>query len=111
MKEFFSARMKPSLCTKLYKRELFHDVTFPPGRIHQDCYVNMKFALKPITYARTSEAKYYYIIRDNSITTMATGREIREAIYLFDYTMNLTKDKQLSKTAIQYLQNDAVKNH
>ena len=108
MHEFFNARMKPGLCTKLYNRKLWSEVSFPQSRVHQDCYVNMKFALMPIKYARISQAKYYYIIRDNSITTTTTGREIREAVYLYDYTMSLSNSEDLSPKAVQYLKNDAI---
>jgi glycosyltransferase involved in cell wall biosynthesis len=108
MKEFFSSKMKPGLTTKLYKRELWDNVRFPVGRNHQDLYVNMRFALMPLVYARTSEAKYYYIIRNNSITTTRTGREIREAVYKYDYTMDLAGREDMSKMAKKLLMDDAI---
>jgi glycosyltransferase involved in cell wall biosynthesis len=108
MKEFFAAKMKPGLTTKIYKRELWKNIRFPLGRNHQDCYVNMLFALMPLIYVRTSEAKYYYIIRENSITTTRTAREIREAIYKYDYTMKLAATSESNGLAKKYLTKDAI---
>lgn len=108
MKEFFSSRMKPGLTTKLYRRELWNIIRFPLGRNHQDCYVNMRFALMPLVYARTSEAKYYYIIRNNSITTTRTGREIREAVYKYDYTLELAGKVGKGSLARKFLKRDAI---
>ena len=108
MREFFAARMKPGLTTKLYKRELWESVRFPLGRNHQDCYVNMRFALMPLTYVRTSEAKYYYRVIGNSITTTRTARELRETIYRYDYTMDLAKAFATSDLARAYLVKDAI---
>ena len=106
--EFFNAKMKPGLCTKLYKRAIWTNIQFPISRIHQDCYVNMRFALMPLKYVRIADAKYYYVIRDNSITTSASAKEIREAIYLYDYTVNLSRLPELSQIAVKYLKEDAI---
>lgn len=108
MKEFFNSRMKPGLTTKLYRHGLWENTRFPLGRNHQDCYVNMRFALMPLRYVRTSEAKYYYIIRNNSITTTRTGREIREAFYKYDYTMELAAQASDGSLARKYLEADAI---
>jgi len=108
MKEFFSARMKPVLWSKLYKRELWDDIRFPLGRNHHDFYVNVRFALMPLTYVRTPEAKYNYIIRENSITTSYTSRELRQTIYLYDYTMNLAVSTATTDLAKKLLRRDAV---
>jgi glycosyltransferase involved in cell wall biosynthesis len=108
LKQFFDAQMKPGLITKLYKRDIWDGIRFPLGRIHQDCYVNMRFALMPLVYTRTSESLYYYIIHENSITTTYTSREIRQAIYLYDYTMNLAAGDALLGLAKKYLTRDAI---
>jgi glycosyltransferase involved in cell wall biosynthesis len=108
MKEFFSSRMKPGLTTKVYKRELWNGIRFPLGRNHQDCYVNMRFALMSLTYVRNSEAKYYYIIRENSITTTKTARELRESIYKYDYTLALASNVASTALAKMYLKRDAI---
>jgi glycosyltransferase involved in cell wall biosynthesis len=108
LKQFFKAQMKPGLVTKLYKREIWRDIRFPVGRNHQDCYVNMRIVLSPLVYVRTSEPLYYYIVRENSITTTLTCREIRQAIYLYDYTMNLANTIASTLQAKKYLIKDAI---
>lgn len=108
MHEFFASRMKPGLTTKIYRRELWNNIRFPLGRNHQDFYVNVLFALRSLTYVRTPEAKYYYIIRDKSITTTKTSRELREAIYKYQFTINLAKNNDYSKLAKTFLRNDGI---
>lgn len=108
MKEFFNSQMKPSLSNKLYKKEIWKNIRFPLGRNHQDFYVNIRFALMPLTYVRTSEAKYYYMIRNNSITTTRTSRELREAIYAYYYTINLSNVVAKTKLAKRFLKRDAI---
>jgi glycosyltransferase involved in cell wall biosynthesis len=108
LKEFFSARMKPSLCTKLYKRELWNNVVFPKGRIHQDCYINMRFALDTLKYVRTSKTLYNYIVREDSITTTHTSRELRQAIYLYEYTVDLGTSVARTNLSKQLLMKDAI---
>lgn len=108
MKEFFAARMKPSLCNKLYSKNIWSGVEFPPGRNHQDFYVNVYFSIKPLVYVRTSQSLYYYIIRANSITTTRTARELRETFYKYEYTMSLADDPTVTKSAKRYLKRDAI---
>ena len=108
LEEFFYARMQPNLWTKIYKREIWNGIRFPEGRKHQDCYVNMRFALMPLVYVRTSMPLYYYFVRKNSITTTFTSHEIRQAIYLYDYTMNLAAFVASSDKGKKYLIKDAT---
>lgn len=107
MKQFFSSKMKSSFCTKLYRSELFDDVQFPERQYHQDTHVNMRLALKPLKYVRTSEAKYFYVMRENSNTTTYNARLLRESIYKYEDTMNLARSCQ-SELARQYLLKDAI---
>lgn len=108
LKQFFNSRMKPSLVTKIYKRDIWEGIRFPEGRIHQDCYVNMRFALMPLLYVRTSETLYNYIAREKSITTTLTHREIRQAIFLYDYTMDLIETVASTDLAKKFLARDAI---
>jgi glycosyltransferase involved in cell wall biosynthesis len=108
LNQFFSARMKPAFWNKLYKSELFSKIQFPDRQLHVDFYINMQFALMPLKYVRTSEAKYYYMVRENSYTTTYTGREIREAVYLYDYTMKLALKIAANDQAKIFLVKDAI---
>jgi hypothetical protein len=108
LKQFFSAKMKPSFCNKLYRSEVFDKIQFPNRQIHVDLYVNMRLALMPLTYVRTSEALYYYIMRKNSNITTYNERAIREALYKYDYTMKLAAENDANKLAKKYLSRDSI---
>lgn len=106
--EFFSARMLPSLCTKLYKRELWKDMFFPLGRNHQDSIVNTEFALWNLKYARIPDALYYYCPIENSITTAVSESAIRQAIHMFDIKRSLLFKYQLSAEKENQLKFDSL---
>ena len=57
---------------KLFKKDLFNDIRFPVGKIHEDEYTGYK----PYCYAKkiscTSKILYHYLIRSDSIT----GQEV-----------------------------------
>lgn len=105
--EFFNSRMKPSFCTKLYRSELFNDIHFPDRQLHVDFYVNLLFALKPLNYVRTPETLYYYIVREQSNITTHNARAIREALYKYDYTVNIAESVE-SELARKYLLRDSI---
>lgn len=52
---------------KLYKRELFDELRYPVGKIHEDEFVTYKLFSKAKRIVYTSAKLYYYLIRDNSI--------------------------------------------
>ncbi len=106
--EFLSSRMSPGFWNKLYKRELFENINFPVGRIHVDFYVNVLMALKPLKYVRIPVAKYHYINRSDNITNSFTEQKIREAIYLYDYTLKLANVETEGTRRKKLLLYDAV---
>lgn len=55
-------------CCKLYRRELLHDVRFPVGKLHEDCYTTHLplFAARRVTVCDC--ALYYYYFNPGSIT-------------------------------------------
>lgn len=106
--QFFATKMKAGLTTKIYKREIWEGIKFPKARIHQDCYVNMRFSLMRLKYVRIAKPLYYYLVRKNSITTTFSSREIREAVYLYEYTMNLSETVAKTKLEKKYLKRDAI---
>lgn len=107
LKQFFTARMRPSFCTKLYRAGLFDHIIFPERQIHVDFYVNVQLALKPLVYVRTSKPMYIYCVRENSNITTFDSRAFREAFYKYDYTRNLAccSDDLLAR---KYLNKDAI---
>ena len=52
---------------KLYKKELFDDIRYPVGKIHEDEYVIHKILIKCHNVACVSDMLYYYVQRNDSI--------------------------------------------
>ncbi len=55
-------------CGKLYSRELFNEVRFPVGKLHEDEFTTYKILYKSRKIVFTTEQLYYYWFRDDSIT-------------------------------------------
>lgn len=58
-----------SAINKLYKKTLFNKVRYPVGKIAEDAFVIVKLLQQCRRVAITTEKKYYYIHRFDSITT------------------------------------------
>ncbi len=56
---------------KLYKRSLFDSIRFPVGKIYEDAFVMIKLMGASRRVSISMKPKYYYIHRENSITTRA----------------------------------------
>lgn len=96
--------MKTIVWDKLYKKELFDNISFPKGKIAEDGYVIYKllYYSNKITYV--DEILYYYYQRNDSVSktkfslkTLEVYDDWRE-IFLFLYS----KNKKLSKKAAKY---------
>lgn len=58
-----------SLCTKLFRKELFDDIRFPVGQVYEDEMQTYKVCLKAKTIVETEDILYHYVKRENSIIT------------------------------------------
>lgn len=52
---------------KLYKKEVFKDLRYPVGKLHEDVFVIHKIIANINTLVQTSEPLYYYLLRESSI--------------------------------------------
>ena len=52
---------------KLYKRELFDDIRFPKGKIHEDEFVTYKIFYKANSISYVDKEMYYYFSNDTGI--------------------------------------------
>lgn len=59
-----------SCCTKLYKRSIFSNIRFPVGKLMEDAYIIVHLLACTNLVAVTKAEKYYYVHRENSITSM-----------------------------------------
>lgn len=65
-----------SLCTKVFKRELFEGITFPVGQVYEDEQETYKLCLKSKILVETPDILYHYVKRDNSIITGISAKKM-----------------------------------
>ena len=58
-------------CNKLFRRELFSDLRYPAGKLHEDEFVIHKLLLKCKRIAGVAKALYFYLQRHSGITSSA----------------------------------------
>lgn len=54
---------------KLYRADLFEDIRFPKGKIHEDVATTFKLFVRAKKVCITQEKMYYYYVNTDSITT------------------------------------------
>lgn len=69
-------------CGKLYKKDLFHNVRFPVGRIHEDEFTTYKLIYNANKIVFTTTPLYYYWQREDSI--MGSGFNINHRLDALD---------------------------
>lgn len=57
-------------CCKLYKSELFKDIRFPEGKIHEDTFTTYRVLEKTEKVCTNDYRGYYYRVREDSITNL-----------------------------------------
>ncbi len=67
-------------CNKIFKKEVFSDIRYPQGRIHEDVFVIHRELSKCTTYVFVEQPYYYYMIRKDSIMHNESIKSIRDAI-------------------------------
>lgn len=72
-------------CIKLYRKELFTDIKFPVGKIAEDAFVMTELFHKCKKVIVTNEKKYYYVHRENSITTQKFTMKYLDVIEAYEY--------------------------
>lgn len=88
---------------KLYKFELFNNIVFPKGKIHEDAFTTYKLYLKANNISISSDKLYFYRKRPGSI--MAT-RKINSFVNLIEAQLELlgnsNKNIEILKKKIAY---------
>lgn len=104
-----------SACNKLFKIELFDDIRFPVGKIHEDEFTVYKLIYKASQAAITNQKLYNYVKREGSITQ--TSFNIKRLNYLeaLEERMEFfekNKEKDLyNKTLEKYSENIIIMYH
>ncbi|MFD1708006.1 glycosyltransferase [Siminovitchia sediminis] len=85
LKELFKGILyRFSLCNKLFKKNCFHQVKFPEGRIHEDLATTYKLFSNANRAVYTNEIGYIYIKRTGSILTAAYNERRLDAFIGWD---------------------------
>ncbi|MBS4212689.1 glycosyltransferase [Neobacillus rhizophilus] len=67
LNQLYNNLIKGVVWNKLYKRDLFKDIRFPKGKIHEDDFTTYKLLFNSNKIIITSYQLYYYLQRSNSI--------------------------------------------
>lgn len=76
---------------KLYKRELFNDVRYPLGKTTEDAYVIVDLLSRCHKCVLTTEAKYCYVHRENSITSSPLSKANLDVIDAYRHNLEIVK--------------------
>lgn len=68
---------------KLYKKEIFKDIRYPVGRLHEDEFVIHKILSKCHKSVYTDAKLYYYIKRKGSIVNVKSTKNMEDALAAF----------------------------
>lgn len=82
-----------SVCTKLYKKNLFEKVRFPEGKINEDIVTNYKILMNCKRLIRTEKIGYYYFQNSSSTTRNALRKRDFNLIDASNELISLTKDE------------------
>ena len=100
-----------SVCTKLFRKELFYDIRFPVGKTCEDVPVTYNLIKKAKNVLHIGSAKYYNCYRENSRSSHATDtRWMDYVIFARDILMDVNEEyPQLKRQAeARYLLNTLI---
>lgn len=104
LKYYFKRKIiDPSACDKLFKRELFNNVEFPIGKIHEDIFVMDNILAKCNKIIHIGLPLYHYISRNDSITKKKISKKNLDFIIAHNEIFNRNKNcSQLEKYVESY---------
>ena len=78
---------------KLYRKSLFTDLKFEVGKIAEDAFIMIKLLDTCEKIVATNEKKYYYVHRENSITTQKFSTKFLNVIEAYEQNSNIILEK------------------
>lgn len=87
---------------KLYKKELFSDIKFPVGKLHEDEFTTYKLYLSAKNIVFINEALYFYRQRSGSIMSQNYSLSRLDIIDAFEDRMQQLKFNHIDITETQY---------
>lgn len=77
---------------KLYKKELFEQLRFEIGKIAEDAFIMIALIHHCHKVVATNEKKYYYVHRENSITTQKFSLKFLNVIEAYEQNANIIRE-------------------
>ena len=77
---------------KLYKKELFNHLRFEVGKIAEDAFIMIRLLDQCQKVVATNEKKYYYVHRENSITTQKFSLKFLNVIEAYEQNANIIRE-------------------
>lgn len=99
-------KISPGVCNKLFKKEIFTDIRFPVGKLNEDVFIFMDILSKAKTIVFTTEPKYHYIQRKNSITKSTFDKRKWNIVEAWEKNLKFVKinyPKQEKSIEFKYL--------
>jgi len=94
MKELFKGILyRFSSCNKLFKREVFKDIIFPKGRIHEDLSTTYRLFANANKIAYINYAGYIYVKRSDSILTSSYSEKRLDAFIGWSEILDFINEK------------------
>lgn len=85
---------------KIYKKELFSEIRYPVGKIHEDEFTTYKIFWKAQKVVVTNQYLYYYLQREGSIIRSKYSLKRLDALIAFKERLEFLKDNGLEKEYI-----------
>lgn len=114
MHDFMSSRRIDTVAWgKLYRMDLFQDIRYPKGRYHEDVFTTYRLVAKANVIAVSGEKKYYYRVRNASITQSSFSSKHLDAVIgkceMADFiATNYPKELLYAQAGIVYAANQCV---
>ncbi len=85
---------------KLYKSELFKEIRYPEGKIHEDEAIIHLLIHKANKCVRTNKQMYYYFINENGIMNSKFSEKRLDIFYAFNSRIDFYIENDLRKYAL-----------
>ena len=84
----------PMAWNKLYRREIFDNLRYPVGKLHEDEYVIHKIFRKTDKIAITEESLYFYEVREGSITSGINIKRIEDSFQAYTERVDFCREEK-----------------
>ena len=85
---------------KLYKKELFEQLRFEIGKIAEDAFIMIALIHHCRKVVATNEKKYYYVHRENSITTQKFSLKFLNVIEAYEQNATIIRENYPELAAV-----------